>query len=355
MSALDLLTRQLPTMVFAQATRMIERIARKAGRAGEIGADSSVAEEPGHFIASDRMALPANDLADIARDKKQVRLTTNLLGLAGAAPALPPTYSEMLLQRRRLRDRSFAAFLNIFDHRALSFFYRIFRKYNWAVSFEREAVPGTDPASRAVLAIAGLGTPGSLKRLAIEDAALIPLAPHLGDARRSAASVETVLRTVTGHHLRVVESEATWLPLPVAEQTRLGGSDGRFTRLGGVDAETGMGALDTAIIGTALLDVQHHYAIEIGPLSHHDLIAFCKDGERRRIVGETCMLAAGMEHQPVIRLLIETADIPPLQLANDDTPALLGWTSWLGSPGVDAGTVADCVIPIDRIAIGNGN
>lgn len=356
MTVVELLSRRTAALVLAQAARVIELAARRGGRTVEIGSDTPPGEEPLRFVASDRMALTASDIAAIGEVDGQPHVTANVLGLAGAAPALPPVYSELQLQRRRMRDVAFAAFLNLFDHRALSFFYRVFRKHHWLVSFEREARPGDDPASRAVLALAGLATPGSMTRLVVEDAALVPLAGHLGDARRSAASVETVLRQLTGLPLRIAEAEPAWLALPPTEQSRLGGTraggGGQFARLGGIDPQTGMGSDDAAIIGAAVLDVQHHYAVEIGPVDHATLIRFCAESGQRAIVGEACMLAAGMEHQPVIRMLIDAADIPPLRLGDAATPALLGWTGWLGSPGPDAGILADCVIPVDRTAIG---
>ena len=359
MNVVALLRRRIAALTFVQAVRTIEQAAhRRPGVQVEVGADLPLAEEPMHFIASDRMALVASDVADIAeaRPGSPPQLTANLLGLAGATPALPPFYSETQLQRRRLRDPSFASFLNIFDHRALSFFYRIFRKYSWLVAIEREPSPGQDPISRAVLALAGFATPGSLARLTLDDAVLIPLAGQLGDQRRSAAGVETVLRTLTGLDLRVVEAEPVWLALPPSEQTRLGGPAHRqFARLGGTEAATGLGVLDAALIGAAVLDIQHHYAVEIGPLSHAELLTFCRDDGPSRVVGEACLLAAGMEHQPVIRLSIAAGDVPPLRLGLTAAPALLARTAWLGSPGAPEQVIADCVIPVNRRQVGEGN
>ncbi len=359
MTILALLRRRIGSLTFVQAVRAIEQAARRrtSAAAAEVGSDLPLGEEPVHFVASDRMALVASDVADIAEPSRGAppRLTANLMGLAGATPALPPFYSETQLQRRRLRDPSFASFLNIFDHRALSCFYRIFSKYIWVVAVEREPSPGQDPVSRAVLALAGFASQGSRDRLALDDAVLIPLASQLGDQRRSAASVETVLRTLSGLDLRVVEAEPVWLALPIDEQTRLGGpARRRFSRLGGTEPGSGLGILDAALIGSAVLDIQHHYAVEIGPLSHAELLAFCQDDGPGRIVGEACLLAAGMEHQPVIRLSIDAGDVQPLQLGAGATPALLARTTWLGSPGAPGDVVADCVIPVNRRLVGEG-
>ena len=340
------LRRRASATSLPQAARMIEQAARGRRRSGHdgVGSDMPAAEEPLHFVASDRMLLPTGDVAEVdAGDSGAVRVTANVLGLAGATPALPPYYSEIQLQRRRARDRSFAGFLNVFDHRALSFFYRIFRKYNWLLGFERAEAGTHDPVTNVLLAFAGLPTAAMRARLPIADSALVPLAAQLGDIRRSAATLEAVLRHVTGLSLRVIEAEATWMAVPAEEQTRIGSpAFGQFARLGGGDA----GALDAAMVGAAVLDVQHHYAVEIGPLAYAELLEFCGDGETLRTVREMCHLVAGIEHRPVVRLRIAKSEIPPLRLGAPATPAFLGRTSWLGDLGDSDEIVADCSIPI---------
>jgi type VI secretion system protein ImpH len=354
MSAAPPRLRDTARVVLAQAVRVAELVARRRSPAAEVGADIRPEEEPVHFTASERMMLPANDVAELDEQGGQVRVTANVLGLAGATPALPPVYSELQLQRRRQRDRSFAGFLNLFDHRALSFFYRIVRKYSWPVSVERTPPGQTDPISRAVLSLAGLGREGLRDRLEVEDGALVRLAAHLGDSRRSAASVRTVLRALTGLPVRIIEAVPHWIAVPPDEQTRLGGGGGRFCQLGGIDPETGLGSADAAMIGGAVMDVQHHFGVEVGPLDHGALVRFCVDDRARRVFGEACLLAAGMEHQPELRLLIRADAIPPLRLGDAARPALLGRTGWLGAPRDRGEVIGDCAIPIDRMAIGRG-
>jgi type VI secretion system protein ImpH len=351
MSGLADLGRWLGGATLAQAARLVELAASRAGKTIEVGRDTHPREEPIRFIASDRLSLPAADIAEVDVQGEQVRITTNVLGLAGATPALPPIYSELQLQRRRLRDFSFGRFLNLFDHRALSFFYRITRKYSWPLQSERPDSGQAEPIGRVALALAGFGVDGARTRLITEDTALVPLVAHLGDARRSAESVETVLRILTGLDLRIVQANPVWMSVPPGEQTLLGGPSARFTQLGG-DSHSGFDQANSAMLGAAVLEVQHHYVVEIGPVSYTQLQRFCMDGDKRRVVGELCMLAAGIEHRPSVRILVPANDIPPLSLANAEAPALLGWTSWLGPPEDRAALVADCVLPIETAKVG---
>lgn len=358
-----LLRRNLDRLGLVQAVRLIEmraRLARAGTRGaaaalpGEVGGNLPPGEEPVRLVASDRMTLVSNEIAGVAeRTGGGVTLTANVAGLAGATPALPAFYSEVQLQRRRLRDRSMADFFNIFDHRALSFFYRAFRKYNRLVAFEREAETGADPASRMLLALGGFATPAGRDRLSFSDIGLAGMVGQIGNVRRTAAGLEALLRHITGLDLKIVEATPTWMALPLDEQTRLGRpGTARFSQLGGTDAATGLGVADAAVLGAAVLDIQHHYTIEIGPMRHEELMAFCMPGGPAARIAEACLLMTGVAYRPGLRLSIKAEDIPPLRLGAADAPAILGRASWIS--GVGASLRSDCVIQISPGLVSSG-
>ena len=343
-----------------QAARTVEEIALRDGRPGEVGHDAVPDEEPIRFFASERMSLVSNDLAEVElrpthANPGQVRIVANILGLAGASPVMPPAYSELQLSRRRQRDNALGNFLNIFDHRALSFFYRITRKFRWPLLAERRGhghgQGQGDPVEKFLTSMAGLAVPGMRQRLDIDDALLVTLTAQLVDSRRSAASVEIVLRALVGMPLRVIEACPVWMEVPASEQTRLGGTQGQFVQLGTDPAADDRGQGEAAMIGASVLDVQHHYTVEIGPLTYAQLHGLCARPEKRRLISQLCVLAAGLEHRPILRLLIDESEIPPLRLGDDQTPALLGWTTWLGKPETFDGIARDCTIPIDLGAL----
>lgn len=345
---LDLLGRA----TLPQAARMVEQVAHAQGIEADIGGDQPLREEPVRFVASDRMAIVLDDLVEAVPADAQVRVTANVLGLAGATPALPPAYSELQLQRRRARDFSFSRFLNLFDHRALSFFYRVARKFRWPLLAERAGRGAVDPVARMVAALGGFGTDRMQERLDLSDALLVPLVPHLGDVRRSAASVQTVLRLLTGLDLRVVQTTPVWMTVPAAEQTRIGARLGQFAQLGDGPDRLGDPAGGAAMLGASVLDVQHHYLIEIGPLAYDAFKGFCTGHEARRIVSQLAALAAGLEHQASIRLLIAPEAVPPLQLGHAAAPALLGWTTWLPAETREVALLSDCIIPMEKVSLG---
>ena len=336
---------------FVQAARIAHARARGEGNPAEVGRDELPSAEPVRFSASDRMGLPVTDVAAAEADDRQLRVVSNVMGLAGSTPALPPPYSELQLQRRRARDFALSRFLAIFDHRALSFFWRIAEKYSWPLMAERAGRGQPDPIQQALVTLAGVGQDGARERLDLRDRSLVTLVAQLADVRRSAAGVETVLQVLTGLPLRIVQATPTWMEVPTSEQTRIGGAAAQFAQLGQLGGESESGVGEAAMIGSAVLDAQHHYVIEIGPLGYRQFQDFCCRPAARRVVSQLCALAAGIEQRPSMRLLIGTSDIPGLRLGDPETPAMLGRTTWMGAPSRPGGVARDCLIPIDPTAI----
>lgn len=342
----------LKRATFAQAARVLSMLGRRRSLDRAVGTDTIPQDETVRFIASQRMGLPYGDLQDITQEDERARVTANILGMAGRSAALPSPYSELQLERRRARDNSFADFLNLFDHRALSFFYRAEEKYRWPLMVERTGTGDKDPIGNLMLALSGMDLRGESGRLDIPENRLIPLTVHLSDTRRSARSVETVLQVATGLDLRVVEAQPAWMEVPPGEQSRLGDAVlGQFNQLGVPEDLPPGEAGSAAMVGAAVLDVQHHFLIELGPLPYDQFRAFCAETRFRRLVSQLAALAAGLDQRPSLRLRIGADDVPPMRLGDDEFPAMLGWTTWLGEFESDAEVLDDCVIPIDHVAI----
>ncbi len=74
---------------------------------------------------------------------------------------MPTAYLDDITQRREGHD-ALQGFLDIFSHRILTQFYRIWRKYSYPATFEPG---GTDSISQSLLGLVGLGIPGTANHI----------------------------------------------------------------------------------------------------------------------------------------------------------------------------------------------
>lgn len=106
------------------------------------------------------MGFPAGELKNAEYDPLQpilpptVRVT--FMGLYGVESPLPTTYQDDIAQRQEGSDVA-AEFLDIFNHRLITQFYRIWRKYSYPATFRPGA---TDETSQYLLGLTGLGIRG---------------------------------------------------------------------------------------------------------------------------------------------------------------------------------------------------
>jgi type VI secretion system protein ImpH len=128
---------------FFQAVRLLERLQPDCvpvgGRPGR---------EAVRFRARASLSFPASAIHQLDRPDgpdTPVAMTVAFMGLTGPSGVLPICYTELLMNAIRAGDRTLAAFLDLFHHRLISFFYRAWEKYRppWPTS-----APGrrADPA-----------------------------------------------------------------------------------------------------------------------------------------------------------------------------------------------------------------
>ena len=94
---------------------------------------------------------------------ERVELTPAFMGLLGVTGALPLAYSEQFAQRETAgRDGAARAFLDIFQHRAVTLFHEAWRKHRLPLQFEADRRERYLPL---VMSLAGLGEPALRRRL----------------------------------------------------------------------------------------------------------------------------------------------------------------------------------------------
>lgn len=97
------------------------------------------------------------DIEDRYRNSATPSIRTTFLGLYGVTSPLPTSYLDDIAQARDGTE-SLTDFLDIFNHRLTTQFYRIWRKYSYPATF---SAGGQDETSQYLYGLIGLGIPGS--------------------------------------------------------------------------------------------------------------------------------------------------------------------------------------------------
>ena len=118
---------------FFQAVSLLQRL-RENMR--PVGGFSSPEDEAVRFRVNPRLGFPASEIQQLElHGDAPAEMTVNFIGLTGPMGVLPYVYSEMILERARAKDTSFAAFLDIFNHRAISLLHRAWQRARFLVTY----------------------------------------------------------------------------------------------------------------------------------------------------------------------------------------------------------------------------
>ena len=299
----------------------------EARRSGEFAASIGGDEAPGREAVRLGAAVGQRYHEDeiVAADGPVPRATTSFMGLTGPAGVLPEHYTERLVEHRRDRDPALGEFFDLFNHRALSHFWRAWAKYRLPVAFAADDGQLRDPFSRILKSLAGLGVAGE----AVPDEALLSMAGAFARRVRSAGALRRILIGIYHLPIEIVELQGRWLEIGEGEQTRLGaggGDDGAFCRLGG-----------DAVAGAAIWDVGSRFKVRVGPIGIEEFRRFFEPGGRHAAMVDTIQRAVGANVDFAIQLVLQSNDVPLLQLDQEAAPAALGQSTWLlaGPPSND--------------------
>ncbi len=300
---------------FFQAVKLLEILYPDQN---SVGAHSEPTREPVRFTSKVSLEFPAGDINQIESPDAEgdpAAMAVNIMGLAGALGPLPAAYTELILERVRKKDTALRDFLDIFNHRLLSMFYRV-RKIS-RIGFDFNS-PQNSNVARYLYSLMGLGTAGLQQRMHVPDRALLFYTAHFARQGRSMAGLESLLTDYFGVKIQGRQFKGQWHQIADDQITMLGVS-GQNQTLG-----------DTVTLGTRVWDQQGKFEVRVGPLTAEELLLFLPDGTAFAPLCELTRFYVGNELDFEIILIAQKGDIPTPRLGGTFSPRL-GWTSWLGT------------------------
>jgi type VI secretion system protein ImpH len=307
---------------FFQAVRLLERLYPDHQ---PVGRDANPSREVGRFHALLSLSFPPSAVHEIAPPKDgsgPAHMTVAFMGLIGASGVLPRHYTELVQERVRRKDSALRDFLDLFNHRLISLFYRAWEKHRFPIAYEQAITRGEwpDRFSQYLFDVIGLGTKGLRDRQAVADEVFLYYAGLLGQHPRSASALEGILRDYFGAPVAVQQFVGQWLPLPEASRSRLG-PRGMNHALG-----------TSAVAGGRVWDQQAKFTVRLGPLTFAEFCRFLPVGDAFRTLVEMIRFCAGQECDFDIQLLLRAAEVPACRLGETSASApRLGWSTWLKS------------------------
>ncbi len=302
---------------FFQAVRVLHALAPDRSH---IGGDAVPGTEAVRFGAEQSTSFPASEILELAEraDGEPPEMTVRFMGLTGPLGTLPRHYTELIIDRFRKRDRTLAAFLDLFNHRLVSLFFRAWEKYRPQLRTDPE---GRETLENQVLAFIGLGTDGLRNRLTIRDQPLMFYTGLLAQRPRSATALESLLGDYFGDiPVAVRQFIGQWLALEPDSLTSLVPFGGN-TRLG-----------VEAVVGSRVWHTQSRFRVRLGPLGYDRFCELLPCGPASPPALALTRFFAGQEFDFDFQLVLRASEVPPCRLgATGPTAPRLGWSTWVTS------------------------
>lgn len=302
--------------------RFCQLLERLAPDKPALGSTADPADDPIRFRPHPGMGFPVSELKAIEHDAQypdaRPTVRTTFMGLYGVDSPLPTGYIDDITQQREGHE-SLEAFLDIFNHRILTQFYRIWRKYSYPATFEPG---GQDKTSQCLLGLIGLGIPGTENHVATPVSRFLALLGIMRQPARTAEGVQALVRllapftqaTVKPHCLR---------PVPIASPA-------------GFYDDTSLWLDGRTVLGDEAQDANSQLLITLSTENKPEAQGWLPEGQCYRDFMVLLRVYLGWRYKARIELALPTLLLPAPLLGAD--MLRLGFNAVLGLSGDDDST-----------------
>jgi type VI secretion system protein ImpH len=241
------------------------------------------------------------------RNSGDYKIKNSYWGLLGINGPLPSHLTEYAIERNyRLKDSTFTEFLDIFNHRFISLFYRAWADAQPTVSHDR---PGHDIFKKRLNAFSGESSAG---KDTFDQSTNVHqyLAGLFSQKNRSAKTLSQLLTEYLHLDVSIEEFQGRWYDLQPAEQTKLGQTN----------ANLGVSSL----IGTRTYQRIFNFSINIGPVDYSEYISLLNNKHGLDTIVELTQKAVGQEYEFSINIILKAQQTKACQLGSSK----LGINSW---------------------------
>ena len=249
-----------------------------------------------------------------ATDEYPSRMVVNFFGLLGTNGPLPLPITEYVHDRLHSHnDKTLASFLNVFNHRMVSLFYRAWACNQQSVSHDRTE---KDPFAVYIGSLFGIGEDSFHNRDAVPDVSKLHYSGRLVCETKNAEGLREILQDYFGITVYIEQFVGRWIDIPQEHCCRLGES---------IDNGK-MGS--TLIIGSRFWECQQKFRIRFGPMHLSEYQRMLPGGDSIRRLIAWIKNYVGDELSWELQLILSAIEVPSICLGE---MGRLGWSTWLRS------------------------
>ncbi|MFV1982581.1 MAG: type VI secretion system baseplate subunit TssG [Thiohalomonadales bacterium] len=360
-SIIQLLTENIHEFSFLQSVRLLERSCiyeliskSNTSKINTIAKFSPPSTEIIRFRNNQNLDFHPSEISSLNRavnhrNNNQWRMKVNFMGLTGSMGVLPFHYSEMILQRHKLKDDSLLEFLDLFNHRTISLFYQSSVKYKLALDYERQKLTkntetAKDSHTKVLLSLIGLGTKNLTNRLHTQDESLLFYSGLLTQTIKTSSGLKHILQRHFSIPIEISEFIGQWQWLIDDVRTKLTSQ----IQPKGQNACLGR----SAILGRKGLFAQGKIRIILGPLNKSQLKRFAPGTKTLKALNELVRIYAGIECNYDFIIRAKRSDIPNKIVLNKNDPPILSWNAWFPKSGdsLKLNETVDIIVSANRLS-----
>jgi type VI secretion system protein ImpH len=295
-----------------------------------LGATESPADDPLRFRSRRRLGFPSREIDAVEWDADQPTLPpavrTTFLGLYGVDARMPSYFVDEVAQSREGAE-SLSGFLDLFHHRVVTQYYRVWRKYRYPVGFRHG---GGDEVSGYLLSLVGLGLGHTRAAQAVGTRKLLSMLGLACQKTRTSEGLAGVLQhAVPDARITVEEFVPVWVELNDAEPMPLG---------------------ENCVLGRGFFDRSNGVRVVIEPRTRETVLALMPGRTAHGEVMALLQFYLGYEAQAQMEMQVAQALMPAPQL--NSAQVSLGYTTLLDVGGsLPRGPLAQ----VTRVQLGTWN
>ena len=251
-------------------------------------------------------------------------MTTTFMGLQGSQSPLPGYYLDHLAWKAVHEQSPVGDFLDMFSHRLTQFVWHIWRKYRYHISFRNG---GVDAFSQRMYSLVGLGHRQLRDKLAINHSKMLAYSGILANPGRS----PEIICGLVSHCFDLSDvSLQNWQRRKVDIEPDQQNSLGSYSLKNG-EKLAGRSVLGNFVLGTRVPDLSGKFQLSITSLTRKQFLSFLPSGEN--FLPLTMFVSFILRDQLAwdLHLGLAPEQVGAMRLG-DNKSALLGWTSFLGTP-----------------------